>query len=75
MSAHASLAQYTAQAVTKKIIETGVDLAKEDIKKLMEFKIEEVGGPKAVQRMSPAELKRLADEIAADIPQPTVKAH
>lgn len=75
VKAPASLSTYTAQAVTKKLIETGADVSKEDIKKAMEFTIEESGGPKAVAAMSPAELKSLADQIVAGMSQPAAKAH
>lgn len=70
-----SLATYTSEAVADVVISKGIDVSSETIKQAMEVEVEHVGGSAAVARMSPAELKALADRIAQSIPAPKVPAH
>jgi len=71
-----ALATYTQKALADKLADASLDFSKEDLKKLMEFKVEEAGRPAAVQQMTPAQLQHLADQIAAGVPSAAkVKVH
>lgn len=69
-----ALATYTAQALLPQLTARGIEVTKETIKQAIEVEVESVGGLGAVDQMTRAQLKALADRIAAAVPQP-VAAH